>query len=180
MCQFDAAVVLPPKTPSSRNTFWFQSRERREKYIENKWVLVGFGQVVLDLCSCSSGMGMQSKCGKWLVSSAQGRLRASDELCSFTARLMETSRDFNYSLSLSLPFSPRGKHTFQHPNGYLWDLIPGTSAGLQVHTHHYLFFLHLSLNCIFLFYHLESSKKFGCIGTGTSSSTWCSTALMYF
>lgn len=77
------------------------------------------------------------------------QLKASNELCSFAARLMETSGDLGRSLAVSVfmcvcvVFSPRGEHTLQHLNGYLWDLIPGTSAALQVYRHHFLLFLHL-------------------------------------
>lgn len=62
--------------------------------------------------------GVHLKWREWLVSSSRGaerQLRASNELCSFTARLMETSGDLARSLSPSvcvlLSLSQRRAHS---------------------------------------------------------------------
>lgn len=91
--------------------------------------------------------------------SAERQLRASNELCSFTAMLMGTSGDLS-RVCVCVVLSPRGRHTLQHPNGYLWDLIPGTSEGLQVHRHLFLLFLLLLLHFLyFLSLNLHSKAK---------------------
>lgn len=123
---------------------WFQPvKQGREKLlvVENNWKLVGFGQVVLELSwsgvtalESPTALGVHLKRREWRVSSslsAGRQLGASNELCSFAARLMETSGDLSHSFSfcvcVSCPLFP----SLQHPNGYLWDLIPGTSEAWQ-------------------------------------------------
>lgn len=60
----------------------------------------------------------------------RGDSGASNELCSFTARLMETSGGLGRSQSESGVYvlSPTGRPALQHFNGHLWDFIPGTSV----------------------------------------------------
>lgn len=104
-----------------------------------------------------------SKWREWAVSRSRGaerQLKASNEPCSFTAELMETSGDLGRLHTACVcvcVISPRGKHTLQHPNGYLWDLIPGTSAALQVCCHHFLLLLHFFSSAAF-FLPSESSE----------------------
>lgn len=65
----------------------------------------------------------------------RGDSEASNERCSFTARLMETSGDLCRSQSVPGVYvlSPTGRPEPQHSNGHLWDFIPVTSvASIQV------------------------------------------------
>lgn len=75
--------------------------------------------------------------------------RGFNELCSFTARLMRTSGDPSHFLCECVwLFHPRGSDTLQQHNGYLWDLIPGTSEALLVCCHNFTsssFFMQMSL-----------------------------------